>query len=84
MSLSRTVDRGFGNVVASRLDRKGFHVISPRLTEKGGSDLKAVASLRLNTVLFRGWIGCQSEAGTGRDKNEIGVVDYLATLLTDP
>uniref|UniRef100_A0A4W5QT73 Uncharacterized protein n=1 Tax=Hucho hucho TaxID=62062 RepID=A0A4W5QT73_9TELE len=55
-------DSGFGNLVASRLDRKGFHVISPCLTEKGGSDLKAVASSRLNTVLLRGWIGCQSES----------------------
>lgn len=73
-------DSGFGNLVASRHDRKGFHVISPRLTEKGGSDLKAVASPRLNTVLFRGWIRCKSESSTGRDKNEIGVVEYLATL----
>ncbi|XP_041699346.1 retinol dehydrogenase 5-like [Coregonus clupeaformis] len=46
-------DSGFGNLVASRLDRKGFNVISTCLTEKGGSDLKAVASPRLNTVLFR-------------------------------
>ncbi|XP_038136170.1 retinol dehydrogenase 1 [Cyprinodon tularosa] len=45
-------DSGFGNLLARQLDRKGFKVIAGCLTEKGASDLAAVTSPRLKTLLL--------------------------------
>lgn len=45
-------DSGFGNLVATQLDRKGFHVIAACLTEEGAWELKLSASPRLKTVLL--------------------------------
>ena len=43
-------DTGFGNMLAKRLDSMGFTVFAGCLTEKGGKDLKTVASDRLHVV----------------------------------
>lgn len=45
-------DSGFGNLLASRLDARGFHVVAACLTEKGAADLAAAASPRLKTILM--------------------------------
>lgn len=45
-------DSGFGNLLAGRLDGRGFHVIAACLTEKGAADLAAAASPRLKTLLM--------------------------------
>ncbi|XP_029315238.1 LOW QUALITY PROTEIN: retinol dehydrogenase 1 [Cottoperca gobio] len=45
-------DSGFGNLLARQLDGKGFPVMAACLTEKGASDLEAVTSPRLKTLLL--------------------------------
>ncbi|XP_067371686.1 retinol dehydrogenase 1 [Channa argus] len=45
-------DTGFGNLLARRLDQKGFHVIAGCLTKKGAADLASVTSPTLKTLLL--------------------------------
>lgn len=45
-------DSGFGNLLARRLDQKGFRVIAACLTERGAADLAAAASPTLKTLLL--------------------------------
>ena len=45
-------DSGFGNLLAKRLDGKGFHVFAACLTENGRADLEAVTSDRLRAFLM--------------------------------
>jgi saccharopine dehydrogenase-like NADP-dependent oxidoreductase len=44
-------DTGFGNLVASTLDRKGVHVIAGCLNNELASSLKEKSSSRLRTVV---------------------------------
>ncbi|XP_070566709.1 retinol dehydrogenase 7-like isoform X2 [Ptychodera flava] len=43
-------DTGFGNLLAQRLDRRGFQVIATCLTEEGQGNLRTQTSERLQTV----------------------------------
>ena len=43
-------DSGFGNLLAKKLDRLGFHVFAGCLTESGAKDLKQACSERLVTT----------------------------------
>lgn len=45
-------DSGFGNMLAKRLDKKGFHVLAGCLTLKGADSLKRTASPNLRTTLI--------------------------------
>lgn len=45
-------DSGFGNLLARQLDRKGFHVVTACLTEKGAADLSAATSARLKSLVL--------------------------------
>ncbi|XP_069086729.1 retinol dehydrogenase 5 [Pleurodeles waltl] len=45
-------DTGFGNLLARRLDRKGFKVLAGCLTQKGADDLQTGTSPNLKTTLL--------------------------------
>ncbi|XP_015280189.1 PREDICTED: 11-cis retinol dehydrogenase [Gekko japonicus] len=45
-------DTGFGNMLAKRLDKKGFHVLAGCLTLKGADSLKRATSPNLRTMLI--------------------------------
>ncbi|CAJ0918165.1 unnamed protein product, partial [Ranitomeya imitator] len=45
-------DTGFGNLLAKRLNRKGFHVLAGCLTEKGANDLQKACPTGLKTTLL--------------------------------
>ncbi|XP_037343981.2 retinol dehydrogenase 1 isoform X1 [Pungitius pungitius] len=45
-------DSGFGNLLARRLDAKGFHVVAACLTRRGAAALSAAASRRLKTLVM--------------------------------
>ncbi|XP_060109168.1 retinol dehydrogenase 5 [Heteronotia binoei] len=45
-------DTGFGNMLAKRLDKKGFYVLAGCLTLKGADSLKRAASPNLRTILI--------------------------------
>nr|XP_033795812.1 retinol dehydrogenase 5 [Geotrypetes seraphini] len=45
-------DTGFGNMLAKRLDRKGFRVLAGCLTQKGADDLQKATSPSLKTSLL--------------------------------
>lgn len=45
-------DSGFGNMLAKRLDKKGFHVLAGCLTLKGADSLKRAMSPNLRTTLI--------------------------------
>ncbi|KNC86146.1 hypothetical protein SARC_01715 [Sphaeroforma arctica JP610] len=44
-------DTGFGNMLAKRLDNRGFSVIANCLTEEGAKKLRAESSSRLHTIV---------------------------------
>ncbi|XP_078390796.1 retinol dehydrogenase 5 [Cetorhinus maximus] len=45
-------DSGFGNLLAKRLDRQGFHVLAGCLTQKGVDTLQRSSSSKLKAVLL--------------------------------
>uniref|UniRef100_A0A8D0B8D8 Retinol dehydrogenase 5 n=1 Tax=Salvator merianae TaxID=96440 RepID=A0A8D0B8D8_SALMN len=45
-------DTGFGNMLAKRLDKKGFCVLAGCLTQKGADDLRRASSSNLRTILL--------------------------------
>lgn len=45
-------DTGFGNLLAKRLNRKGFQVLAACLTEKGANDLQKACPVGLKTTLL--------------------------------
>ncbi|XP_034959772.1 retinol dehydrogenase 5 isoform X1 [Zootoca vivipara] len=45
-------DTGFGNMLAKRLDKKGFHVLAGCLTQKGADNLQRSGSPNLRTTLL--------------------------------
>lgn len=75
-------DSGFGNLLAKRLDKKGFRVLAGCLTQKGADNLQRSCSPGLRTVLVdvtnsesirkavewvKGEVGEKGEFGPGRD-----------------
>ncbi|XP_026536578.1 11-cis retinol dehydrogenase [Notechis scutatus] len=45
-------DTGFGNMLAKKLDKKGFHVLAGCLTQKGADNLDRTSSPNLRTTLI--------------------------------
>lgn len=45
-------DTGFGNLLAKRLNRKGFHVLAGCLTQSGADDLQKACPAGLKTTLL--------------------------------
>uniref|UniRef100_A0A8C3T7T0 Retinol dehydrogenase 5 n=1 Tax=Chelydra serpentina TaxID=8475 RepID=A0A8C3T7T0_CHESE len=45
-------DSGFGQLLAKRLDRKGFRVLAGCLTQKGADTLRRASSAALRTTLL--------------------------------